>query len=241
MTSHRVAAVLLLTVLLTGVVGAEHVLVTAHETVLDPYFVTGSLEDSGAYEAAPVLGTNYASDEAASRARATGAVYGPTAEFETMLDERVPDEVYLDDDRPADARTSLVDVRQVVTTLDRVALALPVVGILLFGLIWWVAGAVEVAIFAGGVASLVVGSVSSVLGGRVATEIHAFLGAQALPPEVLPVVLSLFDAVHGVFVKQSLLLVIAGGACILSAGGLRVGSSLAVIAEPGDRRDRTTE
>lgn len=157
-----------------------------------------------------------------------------TAEFGTMLDEYLPDEMVLTEELSPEAETAFVDARQVVTTLDLLALALPLVGALIFGAIWRLARAFEVALFAGGSSALFVGAVSYFGSMRATAELNAMLAEQTIPPEFLSVVQSLLDAVFVVFVDQSVVLVVAGAACILSSAALRVSGSLAVAPDLTD-------
>ncbi|MBS1262912.1 MAG: hypothetical protein MAG715_00077 [Methanonatronarchaeales archaeon] len=138
---------------------------------------------------------------------------------EQQVEEELPDTLDLTEEIPPEALENAETAREAVTTLDTLALSLPVLAALLVGTVFLVSGSLTAtALELGAAASLagLIGYGSSVVAGKRLED--ALSGAPDVPPEAVEPVIGVTERVLVELGNQSLALLLLG--LVLVAAGL---------------------
>lgn len=142
---------------------------------------------------------------------------GVATVIEGELDEQVPDRVDLTDQLDSAATADLEQARQVVGIIDLLAVLLPLVGVGLIGLLYFVSRSVPVTAMGGGLGMTIGGLPTLVGASQVEPQLRNALGGAGLPPGFRELLLTITGQVANVVLVQSGL-VVGLGAVALGAG-----------------------
>ncbi|MEF8780819.1 MAG: hypothetical protein V5A46_09105 [Haloferacaceae archaeon] len=155
---------------------------------------------------------------------------------ERQLDEEIPDTVELTDELTAEDREQLETVREGVSLLDNLAIALPILAVVLALLVGRATATRSGGLFVVGSTSALAGGVGvgglTLLQGTVEVEFDSIAAQEGLSPGLADLLLGLFDRVVGVFIGQSWVLLGLGLVLVVAGFGTRAGW-LPIADRPG--------
>lgn len=153
-----------------------------------------------------------------------------------QLDEEIPDTVELTGELTTQEREQLETLREGATLLENLAIALPVLAVVLALLVGRATATRSGGLFVVGSTSALAGGVGvgglTVLQGTVEVEFDSIATREGLSPELADLLLGLFDRVVGVFVGQSWVLLGLGVVLVVAGFGTRAGW-LPIADRPG--------
>jgi hypothetical protein len=157
---------------------------------------------------------------------------GVATVIEAELDEQVPDRVDLTDQLDSAAVDDLEQARQVVGIIDLLAVLLPIVGVGLIGLLYFVYRSVTVTAMGGGL-GLTIGGLPTLVGAsQVEPQLRNALGGAGLPPGFRELLLAITGQVANAVLVQSGLVV--GVGTVAFGAGLALHLGVLELPSMGD-------